>query len=109
METPCKRLNLVEIGKLDFEEPDLERFPALALAKAALKEGGAKPAILNAANEVAVASFLDNRIGFLDIAAIGGKTLDTLDPPAPSTLEDVLEVDREARRHAQDITRTFQI
>jgi 1-deoxy-D-xylulose-5-phosphate reductoisomerase len=109
METPCQRLDLVRIGKLDFEEPDLGRFPALALARQALGEGGAKPAILNAANEVAVASFLDNRIGFLDIAVIGGKTLESYDPAAPATLDEVLEIDREARRHAQDITRTFQI
>jgi 1-deoxy-D-xylulose-5-phosphate reductoisomerase len=109
METPCDRLDLVKIASLDFEEPDLERFPALALAKAALKEGGAKPAILNAANEVAVASFLDNRIGFLDIAFIGGKTLESFDPSPPSTLDEVLEIDREARHRAQNITRNFQI
>lgn len=108
METPCQRLDLVKIASLDFEEPDLTRFPALALAKAALKEGGAKPAILNAANEVAVASFLDNRIGFLDIATIGGKTLESFDPLPPSTLDEVLEVDREARLRAQDIARNFQ-
>lgn len=109
MHTSCERLDLVKIGSLDFEEPDLERFPALALAKAALAEGGAKPAILNAANEVAVASFLDNRIGFLDIAAIGGKTLESFDPSPPSNLDEVLEIDSEARRRAQDITRTFEI
>ena len=74
-----------------------------------LGEGGARPAILNAANEVAVASFLDNRIGFLDIAVIGGKTLESYDPAAPASLDEVLEIDREARRRAQDITRTFQI
>ena len=109
MHTNCERLDLVKIASLDFEEPDLNRFPALALAKAALAEGGAKPAILNAANEVAVASFLDNCIGFLDIAAIGGKTLESFDPSPPSTLDEVLEIDREARRRAQDITRTFEI
>ncbi|HEY0625925.1 MAG TPA: 1-deoxy-D-xylulose-5-phosphate reductoisomerase [Allosphingosinicella sp.] len=109
METPCQRLDLVSIARLDFEAPDLERFPALGLAKAALGEGGARPAILNAANEVAVASFLDKRVGFLDIAAIGGKTLESFDPPAPSALDEVLEIDREARRIAQDIARNFQI
>ena len=109
METPCKRLNLAEIGKLEFEEPDLQRFPALGLAKEALRESGAKPAILNAANEVAVAAFLDKRIGFLDIATIGGKTLESLDRSAPSTIEEVLEIDRDARRIAQDISRTFEI
>lgn len=109
METPCQRLDLVRIASLEFEEPDLERFPALALARDVLKVAGAKPAILNAANEVAVASFLDNRIGFLDIARIGGKTLESFDPPPPSTLDEVLEIDREARRRAQDIIRNFQL
>lgn len=109
MHTSCERLDLVKIGSLHFEEPDLDRFPALAFAKAALAEGGAKPAILNAANEVAVASFLDNRIGFLDIAAIGGKMLESFDPSPPSNLDEVLEIDSEARRRAQDITRTFEI
>jgi 1-deoxy-D-xylulose-5-phosphate reductoisomerase len=109
METPCERLDLVKIGALDFEEPDLTRFPALALAKGALKEGGASPAILNAANEVAVASFLDKRIGFLDIAAIAGKTLESFDPSAPATLDEVLEIDREARLRALETIRTSQL
>jgi 1-deoxy-D-xylulose-5-phosphate reductoisomerase len=108
METPCERLDLVRIGALDFEEPDLERFPALALAKAALLQGGAKPAILNAANEVAVASFLDNRIGFLDIAAVAGETLSSFEPAAPATLEDVLEIDRRARGDAEAIVKRYQ-
>jgi len=107
METPCERLDLVKIGRLDFEEPDLERFPALALAKAALRSGGAKPAILNAANEVAVALFLGGAIGFLDIAAIVGETLDDYDPPSPASLDEVVNVDAEARRRAELISRTF--
>jgi 1-deoxy-D-xylulose-5-phosphate reductoisomerase len=101
METPCERLDLVRIGSLDFEEPDHERFPALRLAKEALREGGAKPAILNAANEVAVASFLDSGIAFLDIASVARETLGCYDPPAPSSIDEVLEVDR----HARDIAR----
>jgi 1-deoxy-D-xylulose-5-phosphate reductoisomerase len=101
METPCERLDLVRIGSLDFEEPDHERFPALGLAKQALREGGAKPAILNAANEVAVASFLDSGIAFLDIASVARETLGCYDPPAPSSIAEVLEVDR----HARDIAR----
>ncbi len=109
METPCQRLDLVAIGKLDFEEPDLERFPALALAKSVLGEGGAGPAILNAANEIAVASFLDNRIGFLDIATIAGKTLESFAPAAPFTLDEVLEIDAEARSVAGAIARKYEI
>jgi 1-deoxy-D-xylulose-5-phosphate reductoisomerase len=97
MATPCERLDLVRIASLDFAAPDLERFPALGLARAALVAGGPKPAILNAANEIAVASFLESRIGFLDIASVAGATLASFDPPAPRSIEDVLEIDREAR------------
>jgi len=100
METPMAPLDLVAIGRLDFEAPDPVRFPALALARRALDAGGARPAILNAANEIAVAAFLDRRIGFLEIAAIVADTLDRYDPPAPETLDDVLLVDAEARRLA---------
>jgi 1-deoxy-D-xylulose-5-phosphate reductoisomerase len=103
MATPCERLDLARIARLDFEEPDLVRFPALAIAKAVLREGGAKPAILNAANEIAVASFLDSRLAFLDIATIVRQTLEAYDPPAPSSLDEVLEVDGQARRLAQDL------
>lgn len=104
MATPCRRLDLVEIGTLGFEAPDPERFPALGLARAALAQGGAKPAILNAANEIGVASFLENRIGFLDIAALVGEVLSSYDPPAPMSIDAVLEIDREARRVAADLT-----
>jgi 1-deoxy-D-xylulose-5-phosphate reductoisomerase len=107
METPCERLDLVRIGSLDFEEPDLERFPALALARSALSGGGAKPAILNAANEIAVASFLGGRIGFLDIASIADEILQCYDPPAPASIEEVLEIDREARAAAEAISRRY--
>jgi 1-deoxy-D-xylulose-5-phosphate reductoisomerase len=103
METPCERLDLARIGSLTFEAPDLERFPALALAQAALREGGAKPAVLNAANEIAVEAFLSGRIGFLDIASIASETLRCCAPPAPASLEAVLEVDREARGAAAAI------
>ena len=95
-------LDLVKIGRLDFEACDPVRFPALALARAALDAGGARPAILNAANEVAVAAFLARRIGFLEIAAIVADTLERYDPPAPETLEAVLAIDGEARRMADD-------
>lgn len=100
METPCTPLDLATIGRLDFEAPDLERFPALGLAMAALAAGGARPAVLNASNEIAVAAFLARSIGFLDIARIVGDVLDRYDPPAPMTVEDVLAIDGEARRIA---------
>ncbi len=100
MATPMAPLDLVAIGRLDFEAPDETRFPALALARRALDAGGARPAILNAANEVAVAAFLARRIGFLEIAAIVADTLDRYDPPAPETLDEVLAIDAEARTMA---------
>jgi 1-deoxy-D-xylulose-5-phosphate reductoisomerase len=109
METPCERLDLVAIGRLDFEAPDLERFPALALATQALRDGGAKPAILNAANEIAVASFLDSRTSFLDIATIVRETLNCYDPPPPSSLDEVLDVDRQARNLARGIAGKMSI
>jgi 1-deoxy-D-xylulose-5-phosphate reductoisomerase len=102
MTTPMEPLDLVRIGRLDFEVCDPIRFPALQLARDALDAGGARPAILNAANEVAVAAFLDGRIGFLEIAAIVADTLAHYDPPAPQTLEAVLAVDGEARRTADE-------
>ncbi|WP_129792938.1 1-deoxy-D-xylulose-5-phosphate reductoisomerase [Sphingosinicella sp. CPCC 101087] len=107
METPCERLDLVKIGSLDFEAPDEIRFPALGLARAALAQGGAKPAILNAANEIGVASFLESRIGFLDIAAVVGEVLAACDPPAPTSIDEVLEIDRQARRVAAEIAGKF--
>jgi 1-deoxy-D-xylulose-5-phosphate reductoisomerase len=100
METPCTPLDLATIGRLDFEAPDLERFPALALAIKALAAGGARPAVLNAANEIAVAAFLARRIGFLDIARVVADVLDGYDPPALASVEDVFAVDAEARRIA---------
>lgn len=100
MATPCAPLDLAAIGRLDFEPADPVRFPALALARAALQAGGARPAILNAANEVAVAAFLGGAIGFLEIAAIVADTLERYDPEAPATLDAVLAVDGEARRLA---------
>lgn len=100
METPCTPLDLATIGRLDFEAPDLDRFPALGLAMGALAAGGARPAVLNASNEIAVAAFLARSIGFLEIARIVADVLDRYDPPAPTTVEDVLEIDGEARRIA---------
>jgi 1-deoxy-D-xylulose-5-phosphate reductoisomerase len=97
METPCQKLDLARIGRLDFEAPDYERFPCLRLAREALAASGARPAVLNAANEVAVAAFLARRIGFLEIAAIVSDTLERYDPAAPETLDQLLAIDAEAR------------
>ena len=105
MATPCERLDLVRTGSLDFSAPDLERFPALGLARQALSDGGARPAVLNAANEVAVGAFLDGGIGFLDIASIAAETLQCYAPAAPGSLEEVLDIDREARASAEAIVK----
>ncbi|MGB4100584.1 MAG: 1-deoxy-D-xylulose-5-phosphate reductoisomerase [Alphaproteobacteria bacterium] len=102
MATPAARLDLVSIGQLTFEAPDPARFPALDLARRALVAGGTAPAVLNAANEVAVAAFLAERIGFLDIEAINAATLDHF-PATPLTSLDVLaEADGAARRYATE-------
>lgn len=102
MATPMEPLDLVALGRLDFEAADEARFPALALARQALAAGGAAPAVLNAANEVAVAAFLAGRIGFLEIAAIVADTLDRSPTSAPDTIAAVLAVDGAARRLAED-------
>jgi 1-deoxy-D-xylulose-5-phosphate reductoisomerase len=103
METPVASLNLAQVARLEFEEPDSVRFPALRLAREALEAGGARPAILNAANEMAVAAFLARRIGFLDIATIVEQTLERYAPSAPKSLDEVLAVDSEARRVAAQL------
>ncbi len=98
--TPAPRLRLEEIGSLTFQPPDEGRFPALRLAREALKKGGNAPTILNAANEVAVEGFLAGRIGFLEIAAIVEKTLENAPHCALGTLSDVLDADAAARETA---------
>ena len=100
MATPVARLDLAEIGQLTFEAPDSERFPALRLARQALQAGGSAPTILNAANEVAVAGFLDGRLGFLGIAEVVERTLEGIDAVPLGGLDDVWRIDREARRFA---------
>ena len=100
--SPSPRLNLAEIARLDFEAPDLVRFPSIRLARQALSAGGAGPAVLNAANEVAVAAFLEGRIGFLDIARTVEMTLERMAGQTIGALEDVIEIDREARVQAME-------
>ncbi len=100
--TTCKPLDLATIGQLTFEQPDPIRFPALRLARAAVNEGGAKPAILNAANEIAVAAFLKGEIGFLDIASLVENTLSGYVPNImPTRLDDLFSIDAAARHYAQ--------
>jgi len=103
METPALRLDLARIGSLSFEAPDLDRFPALRVARDALEAGGATPIILNAANEEAVASFLARRIGFLDIIRTVEEALARTDAAAPRSIAEVIDIDRKARALAQDL------
>ncbi|MEK6683501.1 MAG: 1-deoxy-D-xylulose-5-phosphate reductoisomerase [Nitrospirota bacterium] len=93
-------LDLTKVKSLTFEPPDLKKFPCLGYAYEALKTGGTMPAVLNAANEVAVAAFLSGRIGLLEIARLIRKTMDGHVPQAAKSLEDVLEADRWGRERA---------
>ncbi|MDJ0607475.1 MAG: 1-deoxy-D-xylulose-5-phosphate reductoisomerase [Kiloniellales bacterium] len=104
MAAPVDRLDLAEIGRLTFERPDPLRFPALTLAREALKTGGCAPTILNAANEVAVAGFLNGETGFLDIPRIVEGALAEVPNIAIRSLEDVDMVDKEARAVAERLT-----
>lgn len=106
MAAPTERLDLARLGSLTFEAPDESRFPALRVAKAALRRGDTAPAVLNAANEVAVRAFLDGQLKFLDIAALVEETLEEAERqgaicPA-QCLDDILAVDALARRLAED-------
>jgi 1-deoxy-D-xylulose-5-phosphate reductoisomerase len=107
MTSPAAKLDLAKIGTLTFEAPDPVRFPALRLAREALAAGGAAPTILNAANEAAVAAFLAGRIGFLEIAHTVSGTLERLPGRAISSLAEVEDVDREARRVAESLIARF--
>ncbi|MGJ0237621.1 1-deoxy-D-xylulose-5-phosphate reductoisomerase [Novosphingobium fluoreni] len=104
MDTPMPPLDLAAIGELTFRAPDEQRFPATRLAREAAEAGGAAPAVLNAANEVAVAAFLAGQIGFTRIAAEVANVLDTYAAPAPASLSDVLAIDTEARLRARELT-----
>ena len=100
MATPAQRLSLADIGRLDFEAPDFDRFPALRLAREALEQGGAAPVVLNAANEVAVEAFLNGRIGFCDISRTVEDSLAERNERAPRSVEEVIALDREIRERA---------
>lgn len=101
MDTPCAPLDLAAIGELTFRAPDETRFPATRLAREAARAGAAAPAVLNAANEVAVAAFLAGQIAFTRIAAYVADVLSRYSPAAPASLDDVMAVDAEARAHAR--------
>jgi 1-deoxy-D-xylulose-5-phosphate reductoisomerase len=101
MATPAERLNLASIGCLTFEAPDETRFPALRYAREALEGGGAAPIVLNASNEIAVEAFLRGRIRFTDIANTVGEALFNSSDRPPTSIADVLEIDRATRARAE--------
>jgi 1-deoxy-D-xylulose-5-phosphate reductoisomerase len=93
-------LDLFAVGRLDFEAPDEGRFPCLRLAREAMQAGGCTPAVLNAANEIAVAAFLDGRLAFTDIPRLIERTLTELPMMPARELSTILDADRMAREHA---------
>jgi len=101
MATVSPRLDLAAVARLEFSAPDPVRFPALTLCRDALRTGQGAPAILNAANEIAVEAFLKREIGFLDIAGTVAQVLDQLGVPPADTLEEVIALDAAARRSAR--------
>ena len=103
MDTPCAPLDLAALGELTFAVPDEERFPATKLCREAVRAGGAAPAVLNAANEVAVAAFLAGQISFTRIAAYVAEVLARSSLPAPKSLADVIAVDSQARAMAREV------
>lgn len=107
MATPAARLDLAKVATLTFEEPDLARFPALALARRALGSGGAAPTILNAANEIAVREFIDRRLSFLGISALVEATMNVMERSGviaePQSVAQAIEIDHTARNLAVDL------
>jgi 1-deoxy-D-xylulose-5-phosphate reductoisomerase len=101
--TPAQRLDLASIARLEFEQPDLTRFPALRIAREALEAGGSAPAVLNAANEAAVSRFLTGSIGFTDIPRLVERALEESDLAAPSSIAEVLEIDRLTRQRVDAV------
>jgi 1-deoxy-D-xylulose-5-phosphate reductoisomerase len=97
------RVDFTTLGTLTFEEPDTDRFRNLALAYVAIERGGNMPCILNAANEVCVAAFLHDRMGFLDMSDVIAETMERVPFRAKSTLDEYIETDAEARRVAASL------
>ena len=102
-------LDLARVGRLDFDAPDMAAFPCLGLAYRALDAERSLPVVLNAANEVAVAMFLDGRIGFAAIPEIIERAMRMHQPAPVATLAEVRAVDRSARAHAQELARELEL
>ena len=103
IESGTDRLDLIELAHFDFQAPDEVKFPALRLARAAAQEGGTLPAILNAANEVAVDAFLNNRIGFDRIPALIESAMDNIEIHQEQSLESALEADQRSRHYTEGL------
>jgi len=101
IDSGVERLNLIDVARLEFEKPDLQRFPCLRLAEQAARAGGTTPAILNAANEIAVAEFLDNKIRFTDIAPLVEDVMTQIPTMAANDLDTILQADQTAREYAR--------
>ena len=107
IQAPSPRLDLAALGQMTFQAPDTDRFPALSLARHALRQGKSAPAVFNAANEIAVQAFLQRRIGFLDIAKLVEKTLDQFPEQAVTCIDEVYQVDAGARALASQLIATI--
>ena len=103
MDTPCASLDLAKLGELTFRATDEALFPATALCRAAAEAGGAAPAVLNAANEIAVAAFLSGQIAFTRIAVMVAEVMSRYSPSVCASLDDVIAIDHAARVHAREL------
>jgi 1-deoxy-D-xylulose-5-phosphate reductoisomerase len=108
-EAPVPRLDLTAMGRLEFLQPDLQRFPCLRLAYHALEAGPSYAVVLNAANEVAVASYLEEKISFLSIPRLIEQAMDAHSTAAVNTLDEVRAVDAEARLYSQKLARELEL
>jgi len=108
-EAPVARLDLTAAGRLDFHKPDFERFPCLRLAYGALESGPSHAVVLNAANEVAVASYLVEKISFVSIPRVIEQTMEAHSAVPAITLEAVREIDRWARHYSQNVARGLEL
>jgi 1-deoxy-D-xylulose-5-phosphate reductoisomerase len=100
---PFPKLDLFEIGNLTFEKPDMQKFKCLALAFKAIKTGGTMPAVLNAANEIAVSKFINEKIAFVDIPELIETTMNAYTVKYNYTLDDVLNADKWAREYTENL------
>ena len=108
IESGVESLNITDIARLDFQTPDTNRFPCLRLAEQAMQAGGSAPAILNAANEIAVQYFLDARLRFLDIAPVIEACLEKVEAYPVDSIEAVLEIDQTARAIARQCCKSLE-